>query len=337
MQKKILIITHTVENDCVPNVTKYLEKQGALVYRFDSDLFPLHTSMTGKFSSDGYYFELKTPEYTIDLNEIDALWYRRLSIGGGLQNVMNPEYLRPTIDESHVSLWGVLNSIKAFQMDSYIKHRIANNKFTQLKLAEQIGMNIPSTLVTNNSDHLAPFYQEQQSDIIMKMHHSFAIYDHTGNENVVFTNKFPEQYLSDKKALQLCPLTFQKNLVKKRELRVTVVGEKIFSAAVDSQKMERAQYDWRKEGEALLDDWYEYDIPSQLKKQILKLMDLYQLNYGAMDFIETPDGKFHFLEVNSGGEFMWLDTLFQGKISESIADVLLGNVKRRNKLFPMYS
>ena len=100
--------------------------------------------------------------------------------------------------------------------------------------------------------------------------------------------------------------------------------------------MEKAQYDWRKEGEALLFDWYEYDIPTKLKKQILKLMDLYQLNYGAMDFIETPDGKLHFLEVNSGGEYMWLDLLFKGKISEAIANVLIGNVKRREKLFPLF-
>lgn len=335
-KKKILILTHTIENDCVDIVSRFLKEKGAEVYRFDTDLFPLKSNIYGSFSAAGYQYHLKTPDFEIDLGKVDSMWYRRMSLGGQLQNSMPHDMIKPTIDESHASIWGVLDAIPAFKCDTYMKHRIANNKFTQLRLAKSLGLNIPSTIVTNQSSYLKEFFKKHNEDIIMKMHHSFAIYDELGRENVVFTNKFPKDQLDDTIGLQMCPLTFQENLIKKREYRITVVGDKIFSAAVDSQVLENAKLDWRKEGVALLNNWYPQDISSKLKTQILKLMDLYQLNYGAFDFIETHDGKLHFLEVNSGGEFMWLDLIFENKISEAVADLLIGNAPRREKLFPLF-
>lgn len=336
MKHKILIITFSNDNDCVKNTTKVLEEHGAKVYRFNSDTFPAEAKISGRFDGKNYRQIITTQDYELDLAEISAIWYRRLKLGSGLGQRIEKKYYKPTIDESNVSFWGVINGSTAFQLDTYMKHRIAANKFKQLELAEKLGMNIPPTLVTNNMSELKKFHKEQEGDVIMKMHHSFAIYDQQGSESVVFTNEFTEEFLEDEAGLHLCPLTFQKNIRKLRELRVTVVGNQIFSAAVDSQKVETAQTDWRVEGELLLDDWYEYDIPDTLQEQILKLMDLYQLNYGAFDFIETHSGDFYFLEVNSGGEFMWLDTLFKGEISKSIALVLLNKEERRIKQFPIF-
>lgn len=334
---KILIITYSEDNYCVENVTHFLEKEGHEVYHFFSDLFPLKLTISGYFS--GLEKELKITDHhgkTFLLNDLDSIWYRRLRMGGNLQNAIEKPYIPATIEESKLSFWGILNACDAFQFDYYEKHRIAANKFKQLQIAASLGMNIPPTLVTNDMSEVRNFYKEQDEDIIMKMHHSFAIYDESGQENVVFTNQFTEENLEDDYGLQLCPLTFQKKLHKKRELRITVIGDRIFSAAVDSQKLANAQLDWRKEGEALLNDWYQFPIPKKLEKQILKLMDIYQLNYGALDFIQTEDGKYHFLEINSGGEYMWLDLLFQQEISKAIAEILTGKRKRRTKKFPLF-
>ena len=65
-------------------------------------------------------------------------------------------------------------------------------------------------------------------------------------------------------------------------------------------------------------------------------MDLYQLNYGAFDFIETPEGEYYFLEVNAGGEFCWLDDLFDQQICRALADTLLGYLPQRSSRFPTF-
>lgn len=336
MKKKVLIITHSAENECVDVVTDILTKANSGVVRFDTDQFPVTTNISSEFRKGKFRFSLQIGADSHAIDEFHAIWYRRLRLGEHLNRYMKPAFIQPTIDESLTAFWGAMDSSGSFILDTYMKHRIAANKMKQLTIAHTLGMKIPNTLVTNHQKHLAKFYEQEKGEIIMKMHHSFAIYDEQGNENVVFTNRFPKEYLDDKQGLQLCPLTFQNNIQKKRELRVTVVGNQIFSAAVDSQKLENARQDWRKEGTTLLFDWYEYDIPASLKKKLLAFMDVYQLNYGAFDFIETEQGDLYFLEVNSGGEYYWLDLLFKHQISAAIVDVLLHKKKRRAALFPRF-
>jgi hypothetical protein len=47
------------------------------------------------------------------------------------------------------------------------------------------------------------------------------------------------------------------------------------------------------------------------------------LNYGAADFIVTPDGRHCFLEVNPVGEFFWLEKHPGLPLSGAIADLLV--------------
>lgn len=337
MKRKVLIITHSKDNPCVERVAEALREKSVDVYRFDSDLYPVFVRLHASIDQSGREFRsITTPEYELDLAELDAIWYRRLRVGENLGQYMERSYINASIQESQDTLRGALDSLDIFQLDYYLKHRIAANKFQQLQLAQQIGMSIPDTLMGNDHTAARRFYERNREDIIVKMQSSFALYDQQGNEQVVFTNKVDNSLLTDPDALQLCPMKFQVNLKKQRELRITVVSDRLFVAAVDSQKMERARVDWRREGVALLDDWYRYEIPPQLEKQILTLMDRYQLNYGALDFIETPDGALHFLEVNSGGEFYWLDGLFEGQITQAIADTLLGVLPQRRERFPRF-
>src|SRR5688572_14081766 len=109
--------------------------------------------------------------------------------------------------------------------------------------------------------------------------------------------------------LELCPMTFQEKIEKRVELRVTIVGDRVFSAAVDSSALERSKNDWRREGVALIRAWTPHPLPPTVEKQLLGVMDFFGLNYGAMDVIVTPDDRYVFIEVNPVGEFFWLDKL----------------------------
>jgi glutathione synthase/RimK-type ligase-like ATP-grasp enzyme len=148
-------------------------------------------------------------------------------------------------------------------------------------------------------------------------------------ERVVFTNPVKPEDLEDLSGLRLCPMTFQEMVPKAMELRVTVVGKEIFSASINSQSSERATHDWRRDGAGLIEDWRRYDLPEDVKVRLLKLMDYFGLNYGAIDIIVTPDDRHIFLEVNPAGEFFWLERFPGLPISRAIAGVLLGLAPRR--------
>ena len=154
---------------------------------------------------------------------------------------------------------------------------------------------------------------------------SFAIYDKQGQEKVVFTNPVKSEDINNLDGLNLCPMTFQEKISKALELRIIIVGKNVFTAAVDSQALQKAHYDWRREGMALLKAWKNYDLPKDIEQKLLKLMTYFGLNYGAIDIILTPDGKYVFLEVNPVGEFFWLENCPGLPISQAIAELLVSS------------
>jgi glutathione synthase/RimK-type ligase-like ATP-grasp enzyme len=101
------------------------------------------------------------------------------------------------------------------------------------------------------------------------------------------------------------------------------------SASLDSQTSERAAHDWRRDGLQMVQDWRLYQLPREVEEKILRLMDYFSLNYGAIDIILTPDGRHVFLELNPSGEFFWLERNPGLPISEAIADLLMGHSPRR--------
>ena len=159
---------------------------------------------------------------------------------------------------------------------------------------------------------------------------SFAIYE-DNQEQVVFTTPITPEHLGMLEGLKYCPMVFQEMVPKALELRVTIVGERVFAAAVDSQVSEATRFDWREDGVALIDAWKPYDLPGEVEAKLLALMDQLELNYGAVDLILTPAGEYIFLEINPAGEFFWLELNPGLPISEALADVLTGKVKRRGQ------
>jgi glutathione synthase/RimK-type ligase-like ATP-grasp enzyme len=189
-------------------------------------------------------------------------------------------------------------------------------------VARELGLKIPRTLTTNDPVAGRAFAKSCEGGVVTKMLSSFAIYDE-GKELVVFTNPVKPEDLADLSGLSLCPATFQELLHKSLEIRVTVVGRGVMSAALDSQASARAAHDWRRDGLRMVQDWRVYQLPDEVEQKILRLMDYFSLNYGAIDIILTPDGRHVFLELNPSGEFFWLERSPGLPISEAIADVLV--------------
>jgi hypothetical protein len=159
--------------------------------------------------------------------------------------------------------------------------------------------------------------------MITKMLSSFSIYEKE-KEKVVFTNLVKGEDLEDLKGLSYCPMTFQENIPKELELRITIVGNHVFAAALDSKTSQLARNDWRRDGVGLIDSWKEYSLPPAIEIKLMQLMDFFGLNFGAIDMIVTPDYRHVFLEINPSGEFFWLE-LNNPKfpISRAIAHALL--------------
>ncbi|MFL5355640.1 MvdC/MvdD family ATP grasp protein [Archangium sp.] len=321
----ILLITHSNDNESVSAVTRALHARGERVYRFDTDLFPTGLQLSLDERGGG---RLSGPGGVLELSDVSAVWYRRNSVGARIPEDLDPQLRKPSVEESRRLMFGMLAALGVFQLDALETVRRSENKPLQLKLAHALGLEVPRTLMTNDPEAVRTFAASCPGGVVTKMMSSFAVYEQ-GREQVVFTTPLSAKQLEDLEGLDLCPMTFQERLAKKLELRVTVVGERVMSAAIDSQAMPRAREDWRREGAALVEAWKPYTLPEPVHARVLKLMDALGLNYGAFDFIVTPEGRHVFLEVNPAGEFMWLMRHPGLPIDEALADVLTGRAARR--------
>jgi len=57
-------------------------------------------------------------------------------------------------------------------------------------------------------------------------------------------------------------------------------------------------------------------------QKLKRFMKLSNLSYGIFDFIRTPDGELIFLEVNSDGQWKWLERATGIDMSPAIAEML---------------
>jgi hypothetical protein len=309
-------------------VTRALEQRGERAYRFDTDLYPTEVRLSLAEQEGAGLGRIDGPAGPLDLSEVTAVWYRRNSIGAGIPADLDPQLRGPSVEESRRMVFGMLAALEVFTIDPLEVIRRAEHKPLQLRLARRLGLDVPRTLSTNDPEAVRAFARSAPGGIITKMMTSFAVHK-DGVEHVVFTNPVSDTDLADLEGLELCPMTFQERIDKALELRVTVVGRQVFAASIDSQASPRARHDWRRDGAAMVADWRCYELPSDVAALTLALMDRLGLNYGACDFIVTPDGRHVFLEVNPSGEFMWLVTHAGLPIAEAIADVLAGRAPRR--------
>lgn len=325
----VLIITHSEDNECIDRVASAIARMGGRSFRFNTDRFPQGARLTLASGPAAGRSTLRTPEGELDLGDVTAVWYRRVAYGGALPKSMDPQLRSASVQEAKQTFEGLLASLRVPQVDPLPAVRFASNKQVQLELAREVGLDTPRSLTTNDADAAKAFAAACPGGVIAKMLSSFAVY-RNGEEHVVFTNALRPEDLEDMRGLELCPMTFQEKIPKACELRVTVVGERVFAASIDSQAMEGAEIDWRRRGLELIDAWREDALPPDVAAAVLRLMDRLGLNYGALDILRTPDGRHVFLEVNPVGEFFWLERAPGLPISGALAEVLLGKAPRRD-------
>jgi glutathione synthase/RimK-type ligase-like ATP-grasp enzyme len=257
----ILIVTHSTDNDSVTRVAEAIARKGGHAIRFDTDLYPTDVRLTAYYGVSGdERLTLTNEEGEFDLRDVTAIWHRRLSFGANLPATHDTQMRHASHGEASAAAHGMLASLKAFRMDHVVHIRHAENKQLQLQVARELGLDTPRTLTTNDPAAVRAFAKSCEGGMITKMLSSFAIYEE-GKELVVFTNPVKPEDLADLSGLSLCPATFQELLAKSLEIRVTVVGHRVMSAAIDSQVSARATHDWRRDGLRMLQEWRPYQLP----------------------------------------------------------------------------
>ena len=147
-----------------------------------------------------------------------------------------------------------------------------------------------------------------------------------GNAYAHYTSRFRRRPAEDLQTLRDCPVFLQNLVPKALEVRATVVGGSIYAASIDTRgASDDAKVDWR------YYDWastpyYPITLPPEVSARLISVMSSLGLVYGAFDLILTPTGEYVFLEVNSMGQWLWVEELTDLPISDAIARWLIDPV-----------
>lgn len=175
---------------------------------------------------------------------------------------------------------------------------LAESKPYQLSVASACGLRIPETLATNSVTRIRETFPES---LVIKSLDTVLL--RQGDDCLfTYTTVNSGTALRDK-SVSAAPLLAQQLLDQKIDVRVTVVGDRLFAVRILSA------------GAGIIGDWrvvpktdLEYRdtaLDSDTVRQCLRLTRQLGLTFAAIDLLETPEGVF-FVEVNPTGEWGWL-------------------------------
>lgn len=291
-----------------------LEARGADFLRFNTEDYPTVT----KVAWTPYDTRMTIGERTCNLNEVDAVWYRRPQ-PPVMPDDYSPEQARWASAEANEALHGIWRTLDALWVNRPDANRRAESKPDQLRSASRLGFDIPPTLVTNDPEALGRFVDKQPAVVCKPLLDGLVPED--GSERLFFTSKVdPEALRANDLGPE--PYLFQSLIEKTLDVRVTVIGDKVLAVGIESQHEVDTALDWRRGAHRGLRH-EPIQLPEDLKLQCLALCRHYGLQFGAIDLAARPDGGYTFFEVNPNGQWAWLEQETGLPLRSTLADLLI--------------
>lgn len=320
MKEKIEILLITNKSDITTDfIVKCLIGRGAPFYRLNTEDIGVSLQLFFDFNKKKYSIIDKSRCIEIDLLQIKSVYFRRPEIRkiDSSLSLGEANFIISEILFSLEGLYQILN--KAYWLNNVFRIREAENKIHQLILAKEIGLNTPNAVITNNQTYAHNFYKENDELCIIKPIKS-GLVEGKEEEGVIFTNKV-KLNKANLARVESCPVYLQKLIIKKGDIRITVIGDEIFAAFIHSQETIESKIDWRKSSKSLIHS--PIDVPKEIIAKCLTLVKQLKLNFAAIDFILDTENNYIFLEINPNGQWAWIERKLNYPISNKITDILI--------------
>lgn len=318
----VLLLTHSGDHYTVERVANAVASHGLQPLRFDTDLFPSEIRLAWSMRNGSAHW-LAHNGSTIPIDRVCAVWLRKLW-PPMLGQTLDERFREQCIKESKAALAGFLDSLHgALWIDHPDRVRQAENKMHQLRVAAEVGLTIPRTLLTNDPDEVRQLYEDLGGNMVVKMLTPMSV-SMDRPPAFVYTSSVSPADLAELDSLRYSPMVFQQRIEKAAELRIAFVAGRLFAGSVDARQSAKGQTDWRL---ATADEcrWTSAQVPDAVRGKLAALMHRLGLTFGAIDMIVTPAAEHVFLEVNPTGEWGMLERDVGHPISSAIADALIGN------------
>ena len=319
--KNILILTEPSDYHTIA-VAEALQRKGCAATLWATSDFPTRSEESIHFNASGDRGKVHICGPRLDLLDpvFDVVWRRRPAY------VLDHESLH-SADRAFAdrecslfrrSLFSLL-APAALWVNPVDAAARAGSKLLQHAAAAKLGLTLPRTLFTNSPREIRAFLALPGETIYKPL--SPIGWKNGTSEFLPYTALVTESSLVEDKVLRQTPGIYQKLVPKAYELRVTVMGRRVFAAKVLSQQTQKGKLDWRQSYDELR---FEPTDPSPtVANQCLELLQELGLVFGCFDFVVTPAGAHVFLEVNEMGQFLFVERYCGLPLLDAFAEFLL--------------
>lgn len=320
MPKRVLIVTASTDLHA-DMVEPLLTAKGHRPFRLNLDAFPRDYQILQEFSGGRLRNRLRCLPAGdwLDCAEIGAIWVRKPGTFAYLSDELSGAERKYADLETEHALFSLFYTLDCYWMSHPWQLRGAQWKGEQLQRAVAMGFRVPASIVTNSPEQVHAFKASLAGPMVFK---SMAA-------PLVSTTIVDDGMMQELDAVAQLASHFQEYIEKAYELRVTVIGRRVFAAKIHSQDDSRTAIDSR---DMSADVRYEAtQLPAELEARCRAFVQSYGLEYGALDLIVTPAGEVVFLENNPAGQFLYIEQLVpELRMLEAVADKLIEEAQCRS-------
>lgn len=217
--------------------------------------------------------------------------------------------------ESVAAFGGVLRLLADRCVSPPDAMQAARWKINQLAVAKAISMRVPASVVTSDPKEAADFASTGPTIVKAVSEARVAL---GSDEWLGYVSLAGSE--TDWESVTIAPVLLQKQVLKVADLRVTVVGERLFAVQISTPP--GSPIDFR----AVDSQDCRYQVVklgSRLEQACLKFLRRFGLRFGAFDFAVDANGDMWFLECNPAGQWGWLESFAGVQITAALVDLLV--------------
>jgi len=308
----MILIVSSEQDEHAQAVLRCLKQMHKSATLLDLAHFPQQTQLAMNFGARAGAQASTLSNYEGDLcfSECRAVWWRRPR-----PFLLHPEMTDKTSRTFAYTEWmaaisGLWVALDGFWVNHPMREEEALRKAYQLKVAQQVGLDIPHTLITNNPNRARAFVYRHGFDCTL--YKSFSAGEQPWRETALGQAEATTQL--DK--VCSAPVIFQERIPTQVDLRIVVIDGTMFPVAIGAResehKIEHCMPVGRLQGES-------FELPAMIVERIHRLMQRLGLVYGVVDMRIRPDGQYIFQEVNPSGSWLWLEECTKLPITQTFA------------------
>lgn len=246
--------------------------------------------------------------------DYDLIWLRRTNLPQLQTEFMgDKQHVEITnVDSPTALLGGLFVNFDGVWVNHPRSIHHANNKLFQLHCAQEVGLRIPETLISQDPDTIRQFSDEHGGKVVIK--------PVKGRPSVPNKTQVVDPREAPDAVLNSCPTIYQEYIGGTTHLRAHVFGDDVHAATLDSPDV-----DWRFD---LTVPFSDSSVSDDIADKLRKVVSRMDLRMGVCDLKRLPSGEHVFLECNQQGQFLFIEALTGQDLVSPFVDFLLREASR---------